>query len=1603
MAITVTAVNDAPVFALPGPQVTPRPTPLPFSPAQGNAIRLSDVDAGTAPIRLTLTTQGAARNGTLTFGSTAGLTMTSGTGTADTTVVLQGTQADLNAALDTLVFTATGNGAANIVLTADDLGSSGAGGARQTTATVAITVSNNSKPVLTMTQTSRSYTENATPLALDPGVLVTDADNPTQASATVAIVAGHAGAEDLLAFTADPATTGNIAGSYSAGVLTLTSDRQTATLAQWQAALRSVTYSNTSDAPSTAQRTIELSIYDGIAESAMRTVMVGVVSVNDAPVLTGANDLATIAEDQTGNPGTPVSTLLAGRISDADAVSLPGIAITAVDTSHGAWQYTRNGGTSWSAVGTVGGSSALLLAADAATAVRFVPAANWNGTLASALTFRAWDGSSGSAGTKVNPGAGGGTSAFSSVVGISAITVTPVNDAPVTAMPIADRAATQDVGCAFTLPAGSFTDVDSGDTPPDTLAYAARLTSGAALPSWLAFDAATRTFSGTPANADVGSFSVRVTATDGFGVPASSTFRLTVANVNDAPVLAAAIADQAAAQGSAFAFALPSDTFTDPDVDIASGDALGYSARLASGAALPSWLAFDAATQTFRGTPANADVGSLAVRVTATDSFGLAAQDDFRLDIANVNDAPVLAAPIADRVAVQDAAFSFILPPGTFGDPDIDIASGDSLGYSARLASGAALPAWLTFDAATQTFAGTPANADVGSLAIRVTATDSFGLQAQDDFRLAVSTSTTCRCSPRRSPTRPPRKAPPSPSRCRRAPSPTPMSTSPAAMRSATRPASRRARRCRHGSRSTPPRGPSAARRPMPTSAASRFASPPPTVSAPRPAATSASPSPTSTMRPCSPRRSPTRPPRKARPSPSRCRRAPSPTPMSTSPAAMRSATRPASRRARRCRRGWLRRRHADLPRHAGQRRRRQPRRPRHRHRQFRRLGQRRLPPRRRQRQRCARARHADRRPGHRAGRGLRLRAAAGTFTDPDVDIASGDALGYAARLTSGAALPSWLTFDAATRTFSGTPANADVGSLALRVTATDSFGLAAQDDFVLAIANVNDAPLLAVPIADQAASQGSVFSFTLPSATFDDPDVDIASGDALGYAARLTSGAALPSWLAFDAATRTFSGMPANADVGSLVVRMTATDSFGLAAQSDFRLTVANVNDAPVLAAPIADQATAQGSRFAFTLPPGTFTDIDAGDTLTLAARLASGAPLPQWLGFDAATRTFGGTPGNDDVGSLAIRVTATDAAGASAHGDFRLAVANVNDAPVLAARVADQATAQGARFAFALPAGTFKDIDVGDTLAYTARLASGAPLPAWLTFDDRHLSFAGTPAAGDVGTVAIRLTATDTSGATAQTQFALVVFVPPTTGMPTVLVPIEPAAIVAAQTAAGSLPVAAPAAATTAAAPIQARLQVTPAVVSTAAPMMLLDDTSIAPKAEPLAEPQRRPAADVLAVAHPASRADAVLADAVVPQFAGLSTTPLGALLGSDDLLRKFDEVQRQMLQESTRHQTMVASSIAVSGGISISYAIWLVRGGVLASSMLSALPAWQMIDPLPVLTASRGRRSDRDTPDDPEVERLFDKPAARPAVPVAPPAEMSAKLNRALPRSV
>ncbi|MCL4456275.1 MAG: putative Ig domain-containing protein, partial [Nitrospirae bacterium] len=305
------------------------------------------------------------------------------------------------------------------------------------------------------------------------------------------------------------------------------------------------------------------------------------------------------------------------------------------------------------------------------------------------------------------------------------------------------------------------------------------------------------------------------------------------------------------------------------------------------------------------------------------------------------------------------------------------------------------------------------------------------------------------------------------------------------------------------------------------------------------------------------------------------------------------------------------------------------------------------------------------------------------------------------------------------------------------------------------AIANVNDAPIINNPIEDTSATEDTTFSYVIPADTF----TDIDAGDTLAYTATQADGTALPNWLNFDAETMTFGGTPTNDSVGTLSIKITATDASGATANSVFDLNIANMNDAPEVNRPIEDVSVNEDSLFSYTLPADAFKDIDTGDTLTCTATLSDGSALPDWLTFDAETRTFSGTPTNDNVGSISIKVTATDGSGASISDVFDMAIANINDAPVINNPIENTSATEDSAFSYVIPADTFSDIDAGDTLTYTATKADGSSLPDWLNFDAETMTFSGMPTGDEVGTLSVKLTATDGSNESASTVFDITI----------------------------------------------------------------------------------------------------------------------------------------------------------------------------------------------------------------------------------------------------
>jgi len=165
----------------------------------------------------------------------------------------------------------------------------------------AITVTDvNDAPVVTTTVAALAYTENGGAVVVDGGLTVTDVDSTNLVSATITISVNYTTDQDVLSFTNQLGITGN--WDADTGVLSLAG---TAPVANYQTALRLVKYTNTSESPSTATRTVSFVVNAGPA-SVPATRDITVAAVNDAPTDI-ALSIATVAENQ--ESGTEVGTL----------------------------------------------------------------------------------------------------------------------------------------------------------------------------------------------------------------------------------------------------------------------------------------------------------------------------------------------------------------------------------------------------------------------------------------------------------------------------------------------------------------------------------------------------------------------------------------------------------------------------------------------------------------------------------------------------------------------------------------------------------------------------------------------------------------------------------------------------------------------------------------------------------------------------------------------------------------------------------------------------------------------------------------------------------------------------------------------------------------------------------------------------------------------------------------------------------------------------------------------------------------------------------------------------------------------------------------------
>ncbi len=271
LAVSVTAVNDAPVNAVPGAQTVAEDAVLVFG--AGKLISVADTDANGGNEKITLSVQ----HGTLNLATEAGLTVT-GDGTGQ--VVLTGDLAHLNAALNGLSYKGAQdfNGNDTLTITTNDQGNTGSGGAQSDTDTIALTVTAvNDAPVNTVPGAQTVAEDTA--LVFGAGKLISIADTDANGGNEKITLSVQHGTLNLTT-EAGLTVTGD-----GTGQVVLTGD-----LAHLNAALNGLSYQGAQDFNGSDTLTItsndQGSTGSGGAQSDTDTIALTVTAVNDAPVNT---------------------------------------------------------------------------------------------------------------------------------------------------------------------------------------------------------------------------------------------------------------------------------------------------------------------------------------------------------------------------------------------------------------------------------------------------------------------------------------------------------------------------------------------------------------------------------------------------------------------------------------------------------------------------------------------------------------------------------------------------------------------------------------------------------------------------------------------------------------------------------------------------------------------------------------------------------------------------------------------------------------------------------------------------------------------------------------------------------------------------------------------------------------------------------------------------------------------------------------------------------------------------------------------------------------------------------------------------------------------
>ncbi|MCA9174643.1 MAG: DUF4347 domain-containing protein, partial [Planctomycetales bacterium] len=646
--VTVQSVNDAPLVSGPATAAAITDTPLSFSSANGNSIVITDGDAGANDVRVLLNSS----NGTLTLGSTTGLTLLQGDGVADTLLEFDGSLAEVNAALNNLQFLSDvgHTGSASISVNVDDLGNTG-GAALNDSHTITLTVQSSFVVNDTSGPEDSAIPVSVTPIGSATSYTISGVPIGASLSHGTDIGSGQwtVATGDLGSLTLTPAADffGSIVLNVDDG---LTNKSLTVTVQAVNDLPTTTGVPNQTLAEDGAPLVVDLLPSFADVEDSAANLTYSVTGITNTTLVGASIAAGTGQLTLTPMSNATGSTLISVRATDLDGGFVEStfqVDVTAVNDA-------PSGAISNIAVNEDAPASVVDLFAafadvdDADANLTFTVSANSNPSLVSTAINAGTGLLSVSYGadafgvanltvTATDPGGAVGTASF-------VVTVNAVNDAPTTSG-IADQTLLEDSSPATIDLLPSFADAE--DAAANLVYSVTNNTNGSVASATIASGTGQLTL--TPAPNAFGSTSVTVRATDLNGAFVETTFQVDVTAVNDAP--SGAISNITVNEDAPASVVDLFAAFADMDDADAN---LTFTVSVNSNPSLVN-TAINAGTGLLSLTYGADAFGVANLTVTATDPGGAVGTASFVVTVDPVNDAPTTSG-IADQTLLEDSS-----------------------------------------------------------------------------------------------------------------------------------------------------------------------------------------------------------------------------------------------------------------------------------------------------------------------------------------------------------------------------------------------------------------------------------------------------------------------------------------------------------------------------------------------------------------------------------------------------------------------------------------------------------------------------------------------------------------------------------------------------------------------------------------------------------------------------------------------------------------------------------------------------------------------------------------------------------------------------------